>query len=388
MPISRGGGGWGPPAAAAPSGGGGGGGNDGTAPSYISALADYEVKRLATATNGKVNLNDTMPVAWQGDLGAATYGTNVNVTAAFSGGCWDSIGAIAYIHGGGHGDSANNGTWSYNFNGTTMPTGWSILDISPSPASCTANADPTSTSPDRPVSIHTYNGLAFDPDTAKVFRFGGGQWDSGAMPTKNWAFDTGAGTWAQTQNTPYAANNPVVSIIDDVSRKILIISHSGDGWFYRIDTNTAGANISEAQQAFDSVGAYDPTRGIGYLWAPGELWRVDIDWIAETATLTAVTPTGATSIISSAKGAFFYDHDSDRYWLFPLVSGSTSMTTVYDMTPGLVITAHSTSGNNTGFDTDGWSGSYNKICPMLQWRAVGFITGIDDAAYVVKLPIL
>ena len=208
------------------------------------------------------------------------------------------------------------------------------------------------------------------------------------MPTKNWAFDTGAGTWAQTQNTPYAANNPVVSIIDDVSRKILIISHSGDGWFYRIDTNTAGANISEAQQAFDSVGAYDPTRGIGYLWAPGELWRVDIDWIAETATLTAVTPTGATSIISSAKGAFFYDHDSDRYWLFPLVSGSTSMTTVYDMTPGLVITAHSTSGNNTGFDTDGWSGSYNKICPMLQWRAVGFITGIDDAAYVVKLPIL
>jgi hypothetical protein len=152
MPISRGGGGWGPPAAAAPSGGGGGGGNDGTAPSYISALADYEVKRLATATNGKVNLNDTMPVAWQGDLGA-TYGSNVNITAAFSGGCWDSIGAIVYINGGGHGDSANPGVWAYNYNGTTMPTGWALLDIPPSPGSCSPNTDPTSTSPNRPVSV-------------------------------------------------------------------------------------------------------------------------------------------------------------------------------------------------------------------------------------------
>ena len=41
------------------------------------------------------------------------------------------------------------------------------------------------------------------------------------MPTKNWAFDVLAGTWSQTQNTPYAANNPVVAIIDDVKRKIL-----------------------------------------------------------------------------------------------------------------------------------------------------------------------
>ena len=387
MPISRGGGGWGPPAAAAPSGGGGGG-NDGTAPSYISALADYEVKRLATATNGKVNLNDTMPVAWQGDLGAATYGTNVNVTAAYSGGCWDAIGAYGYIHGGGHGDSANPGLWRYNFNGTTMPEGWELLAIPASAGICSPNTDPTATSPNFPISIHTYNGLVFDPDTAKVFRFGGGQWNNGSMPTKNWAFDTTTDTWAETQNTPYAANNPVVAIINDIGRKVLIISHSGDGWFYRIDTNTAGANVSEAQQAFDSVSSYDPTRNRAYLWAPSELWQVDIDWINETITMAQVTPTGSTGFLSSSTGAMFYDHDSDRHWFFPLVEGSTSMTTVYDMTPGLVITSHTTSGSNTGLDTDAWGGSYNKICPMLQWRAVGFITGIDDAAYVVKLPIL
>lgn len=364
-----------------------GGGNDGTTPAYITALSDYQVARQSTVANGNATLNSTMPVAWQG-LTGGTYGNNANITAAFSGGCCNALDGELFINGGGHGDSANNGLWRYIFRGTTMPTGYQLLDISPSPASVSANTDPTSTSPNRPISIHTYNGLAFDPDTAKVFRFGGGQWDSGAMPSKNWAFDTLAGTWSQTQNTPYAANNPVVSIIDDISRKILVISHSGDGWFYRIDTNTAGANISEPQQAFDSVGSYDPTRNRAYLWAPNEMWQVDIDWVAETANMTQVTPTGATSVLAESTGAMFYDHDSDRHWLFPLVDGSTSMTAVYDMTPGLVITSHATSGDNTGFDTDGWSGSYNKICPMLQWRAVGFVTGIDDPAYVIKLPIL
>lgn len=388
MPISRGGGGWGPPAAAAPSGGGGGGGNDGTAPSYISALADYEVKRLATATNGKVNLNDTMPVAWQGITGDPTYGSNFNITAAYSGGAADALGAKAFINGGGHGDSGNPGFWEYDFNGTTEPEGWSLLAISPTPGSMSANTDPTSTSPDIPVSVHTYNGLVHDPDTNKVFRFAGGQWNSGAMPSKNWAFDVSAGTWAQTQNTPYAAENPVVSIIDDVKRKILNIAHSGVGWFYRIDTNAAGNNISQEQQNFDSVGTYDPTRYRAYLWAPSQLWELQIDWDAETVTMGQVTPTGSTGFLSSSTGAAFYDHDSDVHWFFPLVAGSTSMTTVVSMTPGLVCTSHSTSGDNTGFDTDNWEGSFNKICPMLQWRAVGFITGISDPAYVIKLPIL
>lgn len=364
-------------------------GSDGTeTPAYMAALGDYEVLQLTSAANGKATLNSTMPVAWQG-LTGGTYGNNANITAAFSGGACNPIDGDLYINGGGHGDSANNGLWRYRFRGTTLPTGWELLDISPSPASVSANTDPTSTSPSRPISIHTYNGLGLDPDTNRLFRFGGGQWDSGAMPTKNWYFDVEAGTWSQTPNTPYAANNPVVTIIDEVSRKALIISHSGDGWFYRIDTNTAGNNISEAQQAFDSVGSYDPTRHRGYLWAPNELWEVDIDWVAETVSMTEVTPTGDTGVLAGSTGAMFYDYESDVHWLFPLVEGSTSMTLVYSMTPSLVITAHATNGDNTGFDTDGWTGSYNKICPMLQWnRCVGIVTGIDDPPRIIRLPIV
>lgn len=363
------------------------GGNDGSAPAYMQAIADYEVLRLTSTANGDVTLNDTMPSAWQG-LDSGTYGSNFNITAAYSGGAANPIDGDLYIHGGGHGDSANPGMWRYRFAGTTLPTGWELLAIPASAGICSPNTDPTATSPSFPVSSHTYNGLGFDPDTAKVLRFGGGQWNTGAMPTKNWAFDTTTNTWAETQPTPYAANNPVVTIVDDISRKALIISHSGDGWFYRIDTNTAGNDISEAQQAFDSVSSYDPTRNRAYLWAPSELWQVDIDWINETVTMAEVTPTGSTSFLSSSTGAMFYDHDSDRHWFFPLVEGSTSMTAVYDMTPGLVITSHATSGDNTGFDTDAWGGSYNKICPMLQWRCVGFVTGIDDPVYIIKLPVL
>jgi len=367
---------------------GGGGGNDGSMPEYMAAIADYEVLQLTSAANGKATLNSTMPVAWQG-LTGGTYGNNANITAAFSGGACNPLDGDLYINGGGHGDSANNGLWVYRFAGTTLPTGWELLDISPSPASCSPNTDPTSTSPNRPVSIHTYNGLGLDPDTNRLFRFGGGQWDSGAMPTKNWFFDIEAGTWSQAPNTPYAANNPVVTIVNDIGRKALIISHSGDGWFYRIDTNTAGNTISEEQQAFDSVSSYDPTRDRAYLWAPSELWQLDINWIAETVTMVEVTPTGSTSFLSGSTGAMFYDPDSDVHWLFPLVEGSTSMTSVYSMDPDtLVITAHATSGDNTGFDTDGWTGSYNKICPMLQWRCVGLVTGIDDPPRIIRLPIL
>ena len=114
---------------------GGGGGNDGSMPEYMAAIADYEVLQLTSAANGKATLNSTMPVAWQG-LTGGTYGNNANITAAFSGGACNPLDGDLYINGGGHGDSANNGLWVYRFAGTTLPTGWELLDISPSPASC------------------------------------------------------------------------------------------------------------------------------------------------------------------------------------------------------------------------------------------------------------
>jgi hypothetical protein len=376
-------------ATATPTASTGSGGGD--TPTYIDDLSDYEILRLDSTNNGDVVLDDAIPAAWAG-LSGGTYGNNNWITGAWSGGAYDSANALMFIHGGGHSDSANNGLYQYDFNGDTEPEGWTCLDISPTPASCSQNTDPTSTSPNRPVSIHSYAGPCFDPVTNKFFRYAGSQWDGGAMPTKNWAYDLDTGLWTQTPNTPYGGVTPVASIISPDDRKVLVVAHDGNYWFHRIDTNAQGfADDDGEQQAFDSVGAYDPTRSRGILLAPGELHLIEIDWSGESITWTTPTPTGASAAAAfDDVGALFYDEESDVFWILPLISGATSMTTVYSLHPTTwAVTAHTTSGDRTGFDIPGdTDGSFNKICWMPQWRAVGFCVSIVDSVYVMKLPVI
>jgi hypothetical protein len=309
------------------------------------------------------------------------------VLDAFSGGTWDPAG-YCYCHGAGHSDGANNGMYRYNFLGD-LPYGWSTLSVTADPATMVEDSDPQ---PDgRPVAVHTYAGMLFDPDQNRVHRYGGSQWSGGGMPSKNWRYDVAAATWSQGPNTPYGATTSVCSVINNNARKALIISHAGDCWFHDLDANTNVGTDTGDQQAFDSVAAYDPTRSRAVVWAPSELWRVEIDWVANTTTWSAITPSGSTAFLADAPGAFFYDWDSDVFWFLPLVTGATSMANVYSMNASTwAITQRATSGDNTGFvyGGAGHDGNMNKICVMLQWRLVGFITGVDDTAYLMKLPIV
>lgn len=351
-------------------------------PAYISALADYEVLRLDAASNGNESLVDTIPAAW---IGASGVGNNNNIMAAYSGGCSDSVNRRLFVHGGGHSDSAYNGLHHYDFNGTTQPTGWVRTADPTTPGSIAANTDPQTGG--APVSIHTYAGMVYDPTTNRVFRYQGSQWSSGATPSKQWYYDLDDVAWAQSPDMVGSQPNPVASVISVSDRKILVVSHNGDWWFHRIDTNARGGSGSDNQQAFDSVAAYDTSRSRAIVQAPGEFYLLTINWSSETVTWSQPTLSGSTSAINNRGPCIFYDAGNDRFWLLPLTDGTTSMSTIYDIHPTTwAITSHTLSGDTTGYGTNGWTGSYNKYCWMPEWRAVGFATGISDAAYVLRLP--
>lgn len=354
----------------------------GGVPSYISGLSDYQVSRLTSASNGNVSLADTLPSAW---VGATGVGNNNNIMAAYSGGCSDSTNKRLFVHGGGHSDSAYNGLHHYDYNGTTQPTGWVRTADPTAPGSIAADTDPQSNG--APVSIHTYAGMVYDPTTNRVFRYQGSQWSSGSTPTKQWYYDLDDASWAQSPNMSGSQPNPVASVISITDRKILVVSHNGDWWFHRIDTNARGGSGSDAQQAFDAVAAYDTSRSRAIVQAPGEFYLLTIDWSAETVAWSQPSVSGSTGAISNRGPCIFYDAAMDRFWLLPLTDGTTSMGAIYEIHPTTwAITSHTTSGSTSGYTTNGWSGSYNKYCWMPEWRAVGFVTGISDAAYVLKLP--
>lgn len=349
-------------------------------PDYVAAMATYTVTKFTTVSNGKPNLNDTMPSDWIAANG--TVGQNWNVMASYSGGAPDPQGRRLFFHGGGHSDSANNGIWYYDLNGIDKPTGFVLVDIS----AVSAIQDAETYSDGRPSSHHTYAGQGYDPQTDSLLQFFGSRWAQGQTPANSTKFDFMTGTWSTMVSNGDA--NPSVCIIDPVQRKCCVINHSGSGFFYRIDTNAKGGTFSMAQQNFDSMFSYDPTRNVALLQAPGQLWKVTINWSAETISAASQTLSGAASTACANRApGMFYDSANDKHWLLPLTDSATSVSAIYDIDPTtLAFTAHTLSGVTSGFTIHGSNGLYNKIVYIPEWKLVGFATAIDDAFYGIRLP--
>ena len=89
-------------------------------PSYISSMSDYGIRAL-TGTYAPTNGNETMR-----SVKPADWLTDDNIIAPWSGGPYAISGTKLFVHGGGHGDSANNGMYVYDFSGTSAPTGWTL----------------------------------------------------------------------------------------------------------------------------------------------------------------------------------------------------------------------------------------------------------------------
>ena len=101
-------------------------GVDGGVPQYARGLGDFEVRNLDGAyapRNGARSVWDVLPEEWR--VVGQPNGAD-GVFTAWSGGAGDAVGRRLIVHGGGHGDSSNNGIYVFDFSGDQVPAGWRI----------------------------------------------------------------------------------------------------------------------------------------------------------------------------------------------------------------------------------------------------------------------
>lgn len=369
------------------------------APAYIADLSPYAARQLAgtyAPASGVVTLSDATPSVWR------TQG-NVGVTGVIS--AWNSGGKSVggtrmFVHGGGHGDTANNGMYIYEFAGTTRPTGWTQpLDITASTSSppLRSGGDGFSTYTDgRPISVHTIDGTVYAHHNDTFYRFGGPRWQDGPATNACFKYAVASGTWTQLPNYPVAQGDSQCSTIyDPSSRKILVLNNgSFSCFFFRCDSDTFSGAKTSPLVGYYTTGAYDTARSRGILVGEGNMRLLTIDWSAETVSITNLTGSGSTLLIGKAAPGIVYDSVCDCYWLFGSGDGASigtmaSFQTLYRMNAGQSGTTWTISSNTvtgasvTAIDQRGF---YGRFALLSSYRAIGLCTSHSAAPYVIRLP--
>lgn len=361
---------------------------DGPVPSYISSLSAYEVVSLDglnAPANANVTMMDITPVEWQtGDPG--TTGLR-SVIIAWNGGA-KGIGSKLFVHGGGHNDSANNGLYIYDFSGTQRPEGWlEPLIISPVSA-VTANAGIYSDG--LPAAVHTYDGLVYAHHNNHIYRFAGSQYNNGFMTKAAYKFNEAAKVWSRVPDYP-SSGGGAKTIYDASSGKIFVtMNDSLVGHFYRTasDSWSDAKNYSGNGFPFNSMGAWDSSRGRGIIVGAGETSLLNADFALEEVEVSTFEVSGDTEIVGRNGISAVYDPVADSYWIFGGSTDSFGWTEIAQMNadgPPWSIKATALTGSSIE-RTSGMIGSWGRYVLMPRWRALGIVASESAAAYVVRLP--
>lgn len=364
-------------------------GQGGVAPTYISTLADYEVRSLSGSyapTNGTSSMESITPAEWvQNDY-------LPGVITKWSGGA-KGMGTKLFVHGGGHNGSANNGLYVFDFSGTNAPTGWeSPLVISSYSAVC--NACNTYTD-GGPTSVHTYDGMVYTHHNNHVYRFGGAWFaSSGGWTRASFKYDVATRRWTQIAPYPYDVGRSTVTFYDPDTRKIYVKAvATASGYFLRTDSDTWSGDrpIDGNRAGYYVVAAWDTRRKRGIMVGEGNNFLVDIDFVNETVSASPLSASGSASILNVPAPSVVYDPTADVYWMYggrTLNYSGSNYDTIYRMNadgPPWVITAHQLTGDTVQY-SDIMHGPYGRFVLMDQWRALGMVQSHNSPVYVIKLP--
>jgi hypothetical protein len=215
------------------------------------------------------------------------------ITAAWSGGAYDSTRRRMIVWGGGHDDY-----WGNELYGFDMRTGsWSRLtEPSQIPEGETSesffNRDPLSDG--QPASRHTYDGVEFLPDVDLLWAHGGSRARDGNGTTVTWVYDDATG-WSQ--RAVGVGGYDLATAYDPSSQKVMVLaSESLHVYDVAADTWTAlpgwGYPPLWPRYAYggDRTGVVDPTRGL--FWAVGNGTVLVWDIAAATAVTDSWPTTG------------------------------------------------------------------------------------------------
>lgn len=386
-----------------------------TVPAYVLAMTTpYQVRRMENGaygdlspTNGTSTLNSAMPADYVAN--GASRGSSEGVSCravidSWSGGFGAEEGSALYVTGGGHKDGCQNGVYTFDYSGTTRPTGWTCRGESLVANIPVLSAGGTSASPypdGRPTSTHSWAGGCLDATGQALFRFGGTPWgDTPNNTSYNWRHDltvaASGNPWSAPHAIPDFSGQPSAtayyfSLIDKVTRRIFIGGAYDMAWcvFYDIATNTFTSLAKTLP--LPATPAYDPDRGqILSLSGSGHV-VFPINFAARTAGAdTAVTISGL-GVANSA--SLVYDSGMRRYWAFGGAGGSPGWTTLYEIIPntgaGTPATAftcvpHTLTGDAIPVISQG--GSYNRWFFNRTWRTIGTIASNTSAPCLIRLP--
>jgi len=338
---------------------------------YTSAIAVVNFDEIPAGTWIELpgsNLSSVVPSPTPpGNTGPAS------VMIAWGGGAYDTERDRLIVWGGGHADYSGNEIYTFDITSQT----WEMVEP-PSPNSLIpSGGTPEALSDGKPVSRHTYDGLAYIPSPYdSLWNQGGSRWSSGGGTQATWQYQFSNSTWVQKVDSPSSSVLGVVSGYDSSSGKVI---HRGKFALSAFDP----ATNSYSQLYYNSAGwwldaftaAVDPTRRYFVVLGGGEFSVFDL----KTNTFVNTSLSGDTSIINAFAPGIAYDSVSDKMVAW---NGGKDVY-VLDLDTWVWTKNSASSGATPTVASD--NGTYGRFQYIPSKNAFIAVNSIDENVYIYKL---
>jgi hypothetical protein len=223
------------------------------------------------------------------------------------GGVFDTKRNRLVIWGGGHAGYFGNELYAFNVDSLK----WFRLTDPSTTISFTQ--DPMADG--KPLSRHTYGGMAYMSHADQFFAMGGSGANNGYALHNTWTFDITSKTWTSKGNCGFGAGLGSTCTYDPSTKKV----YWGEGnnssdvawgmWSYTYETNT-WTRLNTKRPYYLYASAFDTKRGLLFFIGGGNVYVYDV----KNANFTeqAWTTTGSTGFIGKTEAGLDYDPVSDK----------------------------------------------------------------------------
>jgi hypothetical protein len=376
-------------------------------PAYMSGMASLEVRNLTgkyAPSNGMATMWDALPPAWR--LTGQPNGAD-GVFASWCGGKGDAASRKLFVHGGGHGDSSNNGLYVYDFSGDAAPAGWSVApsSLTSTPPAITPYEPTGGVYPDgRPAAIHSYDQQWYDPTQNRWYRYSGSPFsNNGGTGAYAFYYDFNRQAWSQWGPQIASGQGSLGGILigaPDGSKFLSISGNSGARFITPAGSTTyAGTPLWAFDDDANHTTAYDSVNGrwftCGYASGLGgqACWTFQVNWSAGTISNVTVRRVTFPEGVEAASIVFDAEHSRGPcFWVFgyanAMVGRSTMGTTIYRVDAStFAVTSYILTGDPIVLaNSSNMAGSYNRHVWFPNWRIVATVHAHNAPASLIKLP--
>lgn len=374
------------------------------------------VAEITSVQNGNYRLQDSIQSAWRGTVKG--YDGRNKGGNTFGGFCWDyDTATVMDVGGGGHASTYNNGYAIYDFAGATQPVGWRYLDGSDASNPTGLLNESNTNSDGRPVSVHTYSGMARTPD-GRAWVYGGSRMIVGGNRTALVAFDptkTGSGAYQFYGTAGMDLTNGLGHIMVYCPEFAKLLIYGPDAGDYCVfdpvtnayttnkstpSTSPAGGNTQvRSNGGMDTSGAYDHvTHRLATVGITTDQHKV-FTFNGSSLACAVLTHAGDTQFIQNPSPSICFDPEQSCFWAMDLAidtpsnraylwrgvwTNATTITWTRYTLSGTAIDQTTTPGVDwTNLPNKG----HRKIGVIKSRNAIAVINKATNGMYVIRKPV-